>query len=238
MSLKSRLADLLDYMSAQHLAFAGYLSAADRAAEGTADNWSAKDVVAHSVEWSARRLTDLEHIARGETLPERDYGDFNHENERIFLENRALSWAEVEERAHRTYAGYTTFLALTPDEDLLLTPAEFEQPLWRLIAGNAVSHATFHLRDYLRRHGYEETAGEVFGESFTGRLLALYDDDEWRGAVYYNLACYFALIGETDPAISNLADALRLSPDLLAWSQEDSDLDSLRGEAAYQALYT
>ena len=37
---------------------------------------------------------------------------------------------------------------------------------------------------------------------------------------------------------AELAEALRLNPDLIEWSKQDSDLDSIRDDPAYQALYT
>ena len=55
--------------------------------------------------------------------------------------------------------------------------------------------------------------------------------------VRYNLACYYALAGETARAIETLRDALHLHPDLLGWSKEDTDLASLRDDPNYKALY-
>lgn len=38
-------------------------------------------------------------------------------------------------------------------------------------------------------------------------------------------------------AIEELRKSLQLSPQLVEWSKQDTDLDSLRDDPAYQALY-
>ena len=53
----------------------------------------------------------------------------------------------------------------------------------------------------------------------------------------YNLACFYATTGQPDKALPLLPEALRLRPDLVEWSKEDSDLDTLRDMPAFQALY-
>ena len=40
-----------------------------------------------------------------------------------------------------------------------------------------------------------------------------------------------------DQALALLPEALRLQPDLVEWSKEDTDLSSLHDLPAYQALY-
>jgi tetratricopeptide (TPR) repeat protein len=53
------------------------------------------------------------------------------------------------------------------------------------------------------------------------------------GVVQYNLACHYALAGETETAIKKLREALELNPELAEWSKEDSDLASIREEPGY-----
>ncbi len=52
----------------------------------------------------------------------------------------------------------------------------------------------------------------------------------------YNLACCEALAGRTDDAIEHLRLALERSAQLRSFAKEDSDLDSIRNEAAFKAL--
>ena len=58
-----------------------------------------------------------------------------------------------------------------------------------------------------------------------------------RGAALYNLACFYATTGQPDKALPLLPQALRLRPDLVEWSKQDSDLDVLRDLPAFKALY-
>jgi hypothetical protein len=51
------------------------------------------------------------------------------------------------------------------------------------------------------------------------------------------LACFYATSGQADKALALLPEALRIQPDVVEWSKEDSDLISLHGLVAYQALY-
>lgn len=55
-------------------------------------------------------------------------------------------------------------------------------------------------------------------------------------APLYNLACCEALAGRTDDAIGHLGSAVELRPQLRDLLAEDTDLDSLRGDPAFQAL--
>jgi len=62
------------------------------------------------------------------------------------------------------------------------------------------------------------------------------DLPEWYGAARYNLACFYALTGQLDRAVAELREALRLRPDLLEWSKQDTDLAALHELESYQAL--
>ena len=68
----------------------------------------------------------------------------------------------------------------------------------------------------------------------TEALLALSD---WRNVARYNLACFYALTGQKDKALVELRESLQINLDLIEWSKHDSDLDSLRDDPAFRALY-
>jgi hypothetical protein len=55
--------------------------------------------------------------------------------------------------------------------------------------------------------------------------------------VKYNLACHYALLGAKAEAIRELRESLALNPGPIDWSRQDPDLDAVRGEPGYQALY-
>ena len=52
----------------------------------------------------------------------------------------------------------------------------------------------------------------------------------------YNLACNYALMGETERALACLEKANLEGMSIAEWAENDSDLDSLRGMPRFQAL--
>ncbi len=54
--------------------------------------------------------------------------------------------------------------------------------------------------------------------------------------VLYNLACYYALAGEKDNALSWLGRSLRMDRSLLRLIPQESDFDSLRNDSDFQHL--
>jgi tetratricopeptide (TPR) repeat protein len=65
------------------------------------------------------------------------------------------------------------------------------------------------------------------------RALAAAPDD---AALHYNLACYLALSTQPRAALYELAWALELKPRLRSRASAETDFDSLRGSAAFEAL--
>jgi hypothetical protein len=74
-------------------------------------------------------------------------------------------------------------------------------------------------------------------EELTEQLGRYGDQLVPRGEALYNLACFYAVSGQADRALALLPEALRLRPDLIEWSKEDTDLVSLHSLPGYQALY-
>ncbi len=93
-----------------------------------------------------------------------------------------------------------------------------------------------HLSDYYKKQGDFKRAGAVLGE-MAEAVRNLDDSPMWDGVVRYNLACHYVLLGKKKQAIEALRLALTANPDLIPWSKEDADLEPLRGEAEYHALY-
>jgi quercetin dioxygenase-like cupin family protein len=63
--------------------------------------------------------------------------------------------------------------------------------------------------------------------------LDRFDD---KAALLYNLACCEARLGEIEPALGHLEEALAGRPSLNELARGDSDLDALRGEARFDEL--
>jgi hypothetical protein len=58
-----------------------------------------------------------------------------------------------------------------------------------------------------------------------------------RAHAIYNLACLYAVTGRPHRALKLLPEALRLDPWLVEFSKHDADLETLRNDPAFQALY-
>jgi tetratricopeptide (TPR) repeat protein len=126
-------------------------------------------------------------------------------------------------------------------DDLLTNPEGMPwragQPLWTVVIGNGYLHPVEHLvYFYLERGEVERATAAQQATVDTARQLFGEDSDAYSNAVY-NLGCFYAKTGQSAPAIAAVGEALRRNPGLTEWSKEDSDLDSLRAEPAFQALY-
>jgi serine/threonine protein kinase/tetratricopeptide (TPR) repeat protein len=71
------------------------------------------------------------------------------------------------------------------------------------------------------------------GLEWAERAVAIDRDD---AGVRYNVACLYALEGETEKAIASLEDAVRNGFGRVEWFKRDPDLDSLRGDPRFEAL--
>jgi hypothetical protein len=53
--------------------------------------------------------------------------------------------------------------------------------------------------------------------------------------VLYNLACFKALAGRPDEALTHLAEAIEADPGTKEWAQVDSDFDAVRDDPRFPA---
>ena len=65
------------------------------------------------------------------------------------------------------------------------------------------------------------------------RALAIDPED---AGVLYNVACVYALAGSSEEALDHLDKAIQNGVAHREWLENDSDLDSIRGEPRFQAL--
>lgn len=238
MSLKSNLITALEQAYQHRLDFVDQLPEPERSATGAPDHWTAKDVMAHMTEWSKRQIDELDAQARGDAIPV--YGPDNDENARIYAAHRDLSWDAIRQIMVETHARCMAYVHSYDDavlSDPALTPWGDAKPAWKRFTGNTITHSLLHLAMYESAQGRTQRAVQL-ADSMAGLLMGLDDSPEWRGEVFYNQACLYALAGHAEQAISKLSEALRLNSNLVEWSKQDTDLASLRGRADYQALYS
>jgi tetratricopeptide (TPR) repeat protein len=232
--LKTRLIQLLDLGRSLQQQFIADLDPAARSAAGTWENWSVKDELAHISAWQLNSLARLAALRHDEPVP--DFSDYHAINRSIYNTNRDRTLAEIAAEGDRAYVDFTALIQASAEEDLT-QPLRFSEKesntLVTEIIGNGLAHPVVHYADYYRRRGELDKALQVYEAS----VAAVADWPEQFGLARYNLACFYALNGQTDQAIAALGEALRLRPDLLEWSRQDTDLVALRDSAAYQALY-
>jgi tetratricopeptide (TPR) repeat protein len=235
--VQAALLKLLDSAHSAQREWVEELSDAQRNVVGTAEEWSVKDMLAHVTFWqqeSAERLAAV----RGGREPQL-LGDFQQVNERVFEERRAQPWGQVLETAEQTHAALVEHVAALDDQSLT-DPQRFAwtrgQPLTANILGNAFWHPLEHVARYYVASGQQERASQLLDRAVVqDEALATLPGD--CGATLYNLACFYATTGQPDKALPLLPDALRLRPDLVEWSKQDSDLDTLREAPAFKALH-
>jgi hypothetical protein len=212
------------------------LSEAAREARGTPDAWEMKDVAAHVAEWKDRDASRLD-SARDGLTPE-ETRDFDAANAGIFEAHREESWGEVMDFEARAFEHLISSVEAFTEDDLFDQTA-FEWTNGRSLAWFAAfagyQHPQSHLSDLLIRDG--NLAGSEEAQiRIVDAMDAVDDSPRARGTNLYNLACFYALHGMPEKALENLSKSLRLRPDLMDWSKQDSDLDSLRELPAFRAL--
>ena len=167
------------------------------------------------------------------------YDNFQTVNEQIFEERREHAWQQVLDDSQHAYAALIEHVRGL-DEQALTDPQRFDWNNGRALASSILGNGHWHPIEHVARsyfaHGESERATELLERTVVREpaLEALPGD---RGAGLYNLACLYATIGHPEKALPLLPDALRLRPDLVEWSKQDSDLDALRDDPAFKALY-
>jgi hypothetical protein len=231
---KTRLIQLLDLSRSFQQQLIADLDPVERNANGTWENWSVKDELAHVIAWQMNSLARIAALIHAEPAP--DFSDYETINQAIYRTNHERSLAEVAAEGDRAYTDFVTLIQSLSEEGLI-QPAPFsgQEPrsLAAQIMSNGFEHPVVHFADHYRRRGDLAKAAQLHEAS----VAAVADLPEWYGSARYNLACFYALNGQTDKAVPELREALQLRPDLLEWSKQDADLASLRDDLAYQALY-
>ncbi len=236
-SIKPQLLDLLNRARADEAAFVASLTDAERNATGALDHWSAKDLVAHITFWRAMMLKRLLAAQRGETPPSLD--NFLELNDRTFEANRHHTWAEVLDDSERAFDDLVAKVKQMSDDELT-DSQRYEwrngEPLWTNVRGNAYDHPETHIAQFYFDRGDKTLAVEM-QRQMAETVTRLDPSPRTRGTAIYNLGCFLALNGEPAQAIDLVRESFTLRPDLVEWSKQDSDLNSLRNLPDFKALY-
>ena len=233
---KQRLESCLERAHAAEQAFAAELTQEQRTALGTYAKWSAKDSLAHIAHWQERLAQRLTALTEGKEPPA-SQTHYEQANAACFERFCNCSWDEVWAFADSALSQLEMAVRAMDEAKLTHPPPDApSRALWLDIVGTGYTHPLMHMSEFWTQHGQSKRAGELWQE--WGELATPLDDNaDWQGLAHYNMACGLALAHNTQPAIDELRQALRLKPSLLAWSRHDSDLSSLHSLRAYRELY-
>lgn len=213
------------------------LSDAERNAIGSLEAWTAKDVIAHNSYWRKYHAENLLGALEGR-IPD-PTEDLDHANEDVYYKYRDQPWEEVEALADNSCEQMKEVLAALGNDGLEKVnffPWHEGRPLWRFVVGNVYTHPILHLADWYGKKGETGRVVKMY-QTMTGLLSDLDDSPDWQGTIRYNLACSYSLAGDTEKAIRELGEALKMNPALVEWSQQDPDFEPIREDAGYKALY-
>ena len=235
--MKKELAELLKKGRQAEEQFVAALTEAERTADSTVEKWATKDIIAHNSHWRQHHAENLLAALAGETPINTD--DIDHANEDVYRRYRDESWETIEMLAGSSCERIKEALNALGDDGLQqvdLLPWQDGRPLWRFVVGTVYTHPILHLADWHIKKGEAARAASMYQE-MTSLLSGLDDSPDWQGTIRYNLACSFSLLGQTEKAINELREALKMNPTLTDWSKQDPDFEPIRGETGYKALY-
>ena len=236
MDAKSRLLDLLRMAYEEEMNFNATLNDEDRSVSGSSDNWAIKDVIVHNSVWKVIMSERFIASMSGSTPP--TFDDFDAENEKIYQRHREDSWESVVKFQEGAYSQLVEQVELAAEDDLV-DPDRFAwlkgRSLLKQTFHNGYFHPLWHLALLIIERGEGERGFQMM-EEVTRISLTLDESPTWQGQSLYNLACFYALSGKKDKSLENLSQAFSLSPDMIEWSKEDTDLASLWDEPGFLAL--
>ena len=234
--LRAGIVSLLEHMRSEERLFAQRLSAAERTRKGSPAQWGAKAVLAHVAEFRAEQIVRLEAARDGTEPPEFPIRD--HADRELYAAYTGRNWEQVAAGAEHTAARLAE-LTEELDEHVLFTAGLFPwlrgRALWAQVLVRGVWHPSAHLHQYLAERGHFERVVELQESVLEAATRAgIPDSPGGRPFALYNLACARSLVGEVEPALAELAEAIRLDPALAVAARDDDDLRIVRADARFE----
>ena len=238
--MKPRLLALLSFAHEQEQQLVMGLSEAERNATGTVDAWAAKDFLVNILCWKQLQTEKLAAAVRGETPPVwRDMQLIHQINNEAFARYQTSSFEDVQEEAERVFNALMAQVERMSEEELTGANRydwQEGEPLWQETLGNGLWHPCSQMTAWYLQCGDKQAALQL-QTSLLAAVRAAELPPEELAVHIYNQACFYATNGWPEKALPLLPEALRLRPTLIEWSKHDSDLDSLRDEPAFQAIF-
>lgn len=230
--MRATLVALVKSGQAHEEAFRALIPAEERERVGTVEQWAPKEVIAHLGYWKQAQADRLNAAVSGE--PVRDLSDFQTVNTESWPEHARLTWDESVARSDA--ATHTLIAALEAIAPETLAGDDAAAIRWMSSTlGNTTDHVAAHMSDFFLSHGDVEGAKRV-NQALLDEAIAANLGPVVEGSARYNQGCFYALNGFADEALESLRQAFALRPDLVEWARQDTDLNSLRANPAFQAL--
>ena len=235
--LNARLIALLRQSRENQQIMIDGLSEHERSAVGTFERWSAKDVVAHCMTWRRMQARRMAALVDGEASP--NFAEFDRINAESYPEQHDRTWDEVladDRRALDELTARTQSMSATDLTDPAHFPALGGRPLVTSLAVNGYVHPESHLAQYHLERG-DLARATAINEGQATTLSQFKDMPDLHATAQYNLACFYAATGQKEKVWAPLREALAGRSELKEWGRQDSDLETLRGEPEYQAIF-
>ncbi len=238
--MKPKILALLHFARQQEQQLTDRLSDAERNAVGTPDAWAAKDFLVNIMFWKQLQTQKLALAVRGETPPVwRDMALIHRLNDEAFTRYQNDSFQKVLEEAKLIFNTFIAQVESLSEEELGDTDRydwQEDEPLWQETLGNGLWHPCSQMTDCYLKLGDKQSALQL-QEALLEAVRRAELPPETLGVAIYNQACFYAVNGWPEKALLLLPEALRLRPTLVEWSKHDSDLDVVRADPAFEAIF-
>lgn len=189
-------------------------------------DWSPKDHQAHLTAWKARQANRYTKARAGEEPAEMSDDEIQSINAEQQAARADWDWEAISREADEVSERLIREISAT-DPDALAKSERLIQGTF----GNGPFHAFEHF-GWVQQADVGVDAERIAAYlAETQRIVEggqLADSD--AAAAAYNMACFQALAGQLDAARPLLRRAFRLSPELVDWAKQDTDLTALRDE--------
>ena len=236
MTSKDQLTAIIDEAFQEFKHLDAYLSSETLHKKGTLTKWEPRDDVIHCafyIQQFADRLKWPRDHARV------DGSDYLKVNDEVWEKHQTESWEESLDLLEKACQAVITGLEPLSEEELNCNETFTwlgEQPPAQYIVGLIYVHGMMHIQYALMRAGQIDAVIESADKVYL--MSEKMDSSEiGRGRNLYNKACSYALAGRAADAITMVKEAVKLAPNLLEWSKQDTDLDSLREDPEFKSIY-
>jgi rhodanese-related sulfurtransferase len=237
---KTHIVQLLQFARRQEQTMVERLTEAEKSATGTPERWAAKDYLGNILLWKDLQTQKLAVVLRGETPPVWIDSELIHQiNDEGFQRFQHCPFLQVVEEGERVFAAFLATVESLSEEDLTdphRFPLQEGEALWGETLGNGLWHPCRQIAAYYLQSDRRSAAFELQEKLLQAERQASLPAES-LGVAVYNQVCFYATNDWREPALALLPEALRLRPTLIEWSKHDSDLDQLRADPTFQAIF-